>query len=109
MHFMLVHVNNQDDSRLVPEREKRGEGFCRGHEVEYYQKSFQTLEPFTYYLHQTPGGAWFVIFGCHCRFINNVRDQYRAAEVFERILHIIQILLESDLLCDRCTVKTAAA
>lgn len=24
-------------------------------------------------------------------------------------LHIIQILLESDLLCDRCTVQTAAA
>lgn len=24
MHLMLVHVNNHDDSRLVPEREERG-------------------------------------------------------------------------------------
>lgn len=24
MHLMLVHVNNHDDSRLVPEKEERG-------------------------------------------------------------------------------------
>lgn len=33
-------------------------------------------------------------------------EQLRSLKGF---LHIIQILLESDLLCDRCTVQTAAA
>lgn len=50
-----------------------------------------------------------MIFGRRCWFIKTEQDQYRAAKVFIRVLHIIQMLLEPDLWCDRCTVQTAAA
>lgn len=51
-----------------------------------------------------------MIFG-RCRpFINKQSkintEQPRSLKGF---LHVIQILFESDLLCDRCTVQTAAA
>lgn len=113
---MLVYVN-RDDSRLVPEREEEGKrrrregGICRRHEVKYFQKSFQTLEPFTYYIcikRQAERGLWFFLADV-AGSLTTDEDQYRAAEVFERILHITETLLESDLLCDRCTVQTAAA
>lgn len=41
---MLVHVNDHDDSRVVPgrgEERREGEEFCRRHEVKHFQKSFQ--------------------------------------------------------------------
>lgn len=106
---MLVHVNNQDDSRLVPEREERGGILSRT-----WGQILSEILPNTWAVYLLSAlnarrSMVLIFFGCHRRFINNVQDQYGAAEVFERILHIIQILLESDLLCDRCTVQTAAA
>ena len=71
MHLMLVHVNNHDDSRLVPEKEERG------------GQILSEILPNT--------GAVYLLsaeFGCLADAVGsltNRRDQYRAAEVFERI------------------------
>lgn len=105
---MLVHVNNHDDSRLVPEREEGRDSVAdmRSNTFRNPSKHFSRLLIICI-RRQAERGLWFLADAVGS--LTTGRDQYRAAEVFERILHIIQILLESDLLCDRCTVQTAAA
>lgn len=106
---MLVHVNNHDDSRLVPEREERG-----GILSQTWGQILSEILPNTGAVYLRSALNARLSAACDfwlmpCVHWQTRQDQYRAAEVFERILHVIQILFESDLLCDRCTVQTAAA
>lgn len=105
---MLVHVNNRDDSRLVT-REERG-----GILSQTWGQILSEILPNTWAIYllsalnaRPERGLWFLADAV--RSLTTWQDQRRAAEVFDRILHIIQILLEWDLLCDRWTVQTAAA
>lgn len=97
---MLVHVNNHDDSRLVPERREGRDSVTDTRSNTFRNPSKHLSRLLIICIkRQAERSVWF--FGWRRWFINTKQDQYRAAEVFVRILHIIEILMESDLLCDR--------